>query len=149
LAYFIAHGQERRGPFEVSELAGAGLTPETLVWTEGWPQWQRADAVAELRAVLRLPAAPPPLAAPAPAPAASSNRIAAGVCGILLGALGVHKFILGMTGPGVIMLLVSILTCGLAWPIMHVIGVIEGIIYLTKTDAEFHQVYEVGKKQWF
>lgn len=80
---------------------------------------------------------------------ASGNRLACGICGILLGWLGIHKFILGMTTPALIMLLVSILTCGLGYPVMHIIGIVEGIIYLTKTDEEFHEIYEVGKKEWF
>ena len=80
---------------------------------------------------------------------ASSNKIAAGLCGILFGSLGIHKFILGMTKPGLIMLLVSVLSCGiLAFP-MHIIGLIEGIIYLTKSDEDFYQTYYVDKKQWF
>jgi len=80
---------------------------------------------------------------------ANSQKIAAGICGILIGSLGVHKFILGMTGPGLIMLLVSVLSCGVAWPVMHIIGIIEGIIYLTKTDEQFYQTYMVEKKGWF
>jgi len=83
------------------------------------------------------------------AAAANSQKIAAGICGILIGSLGVHKFILGMTGPGLVMLLVSILSCGMAWPVMHIIGIIEGIIYLTKTDEQFYQTYMVEKKGWF
>jgi TM2 domain-containing membrane protein YozV len=43
-------------------------------------------------------------------PAGADKKIAAGVCGILLGSLGIHKFILGYTTEGIIMLLVSILT---------------------------------------
>jgi TM2 domain-containing membrane protein YozV len=78
-----------------------------------------------------------------------SNRVVCGICGILLGGLGVHKFILGLTTPALIMLLVSVLTCGIGYPVMSIIGLIEGIIYLTKTDEEFHQIYEVGKKAWF
>jgi TM2 domain-containing membrane protein YozV len=80
---------------------------------------------------------------------AGSNKIAAGICGILLGALGIHKFILGMTTPGIIMLLVSLLTCGFGAIPMSVIGLVEGIIYLTKSDAEFYQTYVVEKKPWF
>lgn len=80
---------------------------------------------------------------------ANSKKIAAGICGILLGALGVHKFLLGYTNEGLIMLLVSILTCGFAAPIMGIIGLVEGIIYLTKTDAEFHATYMAAKKGWF
>ena len=79
----------------------------------------------------------------------TSKKIAAGICGILLGALGVHKFILGLTTPGIIMLLVSVLTCGIAAFPMHVIGIIEGIIYLTQSDESFYQNYIVDKKGWF
>ena len=79
----------------------------------------------------------------------ATKKIAAGICAILLGSLGIHKFILGMTKPGLIMLLVTLLTCGIGGTIMWVIGVVEGIMYLTKTDAEFYQVYGVQKKEWF
>ncbi|WOO43089.1 TM2 domain-containing protein [Rubellicoccus peritrichatus] len=80
---------------------------------------------------------------------AASSKLPAGICGILLGALGVHKFILGYTKEGVIMLLVSIISFGmLAW-IMGIIGLIEGIMYLTKTDEEFVATYVNGKKGWF
>lgn len=78
-----------------------------------------------------------------------SKRIVCGVVAILLGSLGIHKFILGMTTPGLIMLLVSVISLGCLAPIMSVIGIIEGIIYLTKSEAEFVQVYQVGKKPWF
>lgn len=80
---------------------------------------------------------------------ASGNKIAAGLCGILLGAFGVHKFILGLTTPGLIMVLVTFLTCGLGGIVMHAIGIIEGIIYLTKSDEDFYETYIVGKKGWF
>jgi TM2 domain-containing membrane protein YozV len=79
----------------------------------------------------------------------AGKKIAAGVCGILLGALGIHKFILGLTTPGLIMLLVSVLTCGFGAIPMGIIGLVEGIIYLTKSDQEFYQLYAVEKKQWF
>ncbi len=79
----------------------------------------------------------------------SGNKIAAGICGILLGALGVHKFILGYSKEGLIMLLVSILTCGIGAIPMGIIGLIEGIIYLTKSDAEFSRIYSNGQKGWF
>ena len=50
---------------------------------------------------------------------------------------------------GVIMLLVSLLTFGIGAAVMEVIGIIEGIIYLTKTDQEFYQTYEAQQKEWF
>ncbi|MSR41933.1 MAG: TM2 domain-containing protein [Phycisphaerales bacterium] len=90
--------------------------------------------------------APSPFGVP---PVVESKRVLAGVLGILLGALGIHKFILGYTTAGIIMLLVTVLTCGIAGTAMSIIGLIEGIIYLTKTDAEFIQMYQQGKKEWF
>lgn len=79
----------------------------------------------------------------------ASKKMAAGICGILIGALGIHKFILGYSTEGAIMLAVSILTCGIASPVMGIIGLIEGIIYLTKSDQEFVSTYITSKKGWF
>ena len=79
----------------------------------------------------------------------ASKKIAAGICGILLGYLGIHKFILGYKTEGLIMLLVTIFTCGIAGIIFGIIGFIEGIIYLTKSDDEFVRTYVVNKRGWF
>lgn len=83
----------------------------------------------------------------------SNKKLAAGLTGIFLGAFGVHKFILGYTTPGIIMLVVSIgggfVTCGVASFVMGVIGLIEGIIYLTKTPEEFRVTYVDGVREWF
>jgi TM2 domain-containing membrane protein YozV len=78
----------------------------------------------------------------------ASKKTAAGICGILIGALGVHKFILGYNTEGIIMLLVSLLTCGIGAPFMGILGLVEGIMYLTKTDEEFVNTYIVNKKKW-
>jgi hypothetical protein len=47
------------------------------------------------------------------------------------------------------MLLVTVLTFGFGGFIMGVIGIIEGIIYLTKSDEEFASTYVSAKKGWF
>lgn len=78
-----------------------------------------------------------------------SKRVLAGVLGILLGALGVHKFVLGYTSQGIIMLAISIVTCGFGASLTGLIGLIEGIIYLTKTDQEFIYTYQINKREWF
>ncbi len=80
-----------------------------------------------------------------------SKQIVAGVLAIVLGAFGIHKFILGYTKPGLIMLLVTVLTCGIAGSVMGIIGLVEGIIYLTKTEEEFIETYqnEENPKEWF
>ena len=79
----------------------------------------------------------------------SNKKLAAGLTGIFLGAFGVHKFILGYTKPAVIMLVVSLLTCGVGYFVFQVIGIIEGVIYLTKSNAEFEAEYLDGQKEWF
>lgn len=72
-----------------------------------------------------------------------SKRVLAGVLAIVLGGLGVHKFMLGYTKEGVIQLILGLMCIG------GVIGLVEGIIYLTKSDEEFVQTYQVGSKPWF
>ncbi|KIA92503.1 MULTISPECIES: TM2 domain-containing protein [unclassified Flavobacterium] len=74
-----------------------------------------------------------------------NKKVLAGVLAILLGGLGIHKFILGYTQEGIIQLVIGVVTCGVG----GIIGLVEGIIYLTKTDEEFYQTYQVGKKGWF
>lgn len=79
----------------------------------------------------------------------ADKKMAAGICGILLGALGVHKFILGYTTEGVIMLAISLVSCGILAVVPSIIGIVEGIIYLTKSDEEFVRTYLQSKKGWF
>ncbi len=73
----------------------------------------------------------------------------AGILAILLGAFGVHKFYLGYTKEGVIHLAITLVTCGIAAIVPSVIGLVEGIMYLTKSDEEFVNTYITNKKGWF
>jgi TM2 domain-containing membrane protein YozV len=104
-----------------------------------------------------LPISPMPMQ-PAPnygvqqKPQGADKKIAAGICGILLGGLGIHKFILGYTNEGVIMLVIQIIgwfLCGIPSVVISIIGIIEGIIYLTKSDDEFVNTYIYNRKGWF
>jgi len=85
-------------------------------------------------------------------PVGAEKKVAAGVCGILLGSLGVHKFILGYPAQGTIMLAISLvgfLLCGgVPTLVVGIIGLIEGIMYLTKPDQEFVNTYITNKKGW-
>jgi TM2 domain-containing membrane protein YozV len=82
-----------------------------------------------------------------------NKKILAGVLAILLGAFGVHKFILGYNKEGIIMLVITLIlgvvTCGIAASAMGIVSLIEGIVYLTKSDEEFYNTYQVGKRPWF
>ncbi len=128
-------------------MAENRVNAHTLVQTEGAPEWKPLGSLPEFATELRT--VPPTIAPPSAFAARASNKIPAGVCGILLGSLGIHKFILGYTGAGLIMLLVTVLSCFVLAPIMHIIGLIEGIIYLCKSDEEFVRVYVDGRKEWF
>ncbi len=75
----------------------------------------------------------------------ADKKVVAGVLGILLGGLGIHKFYLGYTKAGIIQLVISVVTCGA----LSVLGFVEGIIYLTKSDQEFVDTYVNGTKEWF
>lgn len=79
----------------------------------------------------------------------AEKKLVAGILAILLGAFGIHKFYLGYTQAAVIMLVATVITCGFAGAIMSIIGIVEGIMYLTKSDQEFVDMYVVGKKEWF
>ena len=79
----------------------------------------------------------------------ADKKIAAGVLGLVLGSLGIHKFVLGYTTEGLIMLLVTVLSLGLGSIVMWPIGIVEGIIYLSKSDQEFVATYVQAKKGCF
>jgi len=80
------------------------------------------------------------------------NRIVAALLAFFLGWLGIHKFYLGKTGPGIVMLL-----CGtIGWLLFAIpplviglIAFIEFILYLVKSDQQFHEDYVVGNRGWF
>lgn len=82
----------------------------------------------------------------------SSKRVLAGLMAILFGGLGIHKFVLGYSGLGVlyiVLTLMGFLTCGLTMMIIGVIAFVEGIVYLTKSDDEFIRTYQIGRRGWF
>lgn len=62
---------------------------------------------------------------------AGKSKLAAGLLGIFLGALGVHNFYLGYTGKAVAQLLISLLSCGILAFASGIWGLIEGILILT------------------
>tara|TARA_B110000438_G_scaffold258977_1_gene268051 strand:+ start:1466 stop:1852 length:387 start_codon:yes stop_codon:yes gene_type:complete len=93
---------------------------------------------------------------------ANNKKMSAGLCAILLGGLGIHKFILGYNTAGWVYvgiligsILLTCLTVGiipivvLTGPIMGIISLIEGIMYLTKTDEDFYYTYIANRREWF
>ena len=85
------------------------------------------------------------------------SKVTAGVLAIVLGVLGVHKFYLGYTQEGLILLGGTILSVILMFVVIGIFGIlaigvitlVEGIIYLTQSDEEFYEKYMLNKKAWF
>jgi TM2 domain-containing membrane protein YozV len=77
------------------------------------------------------------------APKPECKKTVAGILAIVVGFLGIHKFYLGNTKAGLLHIATNLVCAG------GIIGLIEGIIYLTKTDEEFIKTYQEGQKDWF
>ena len=108
-------------------------------------------AIQDDRAVLIYPALDESGSTASAIAIGQKSKIVAGILALLLGGFGAHKFYLGMKKQAVIMLLGVLVGWILILPlfIVGVTALIEGIIYLTKSDEEFHETYVVGKKAWF
>lgn len=85
------------------------------------------------------------------------SPIVAGLLALFLGSLGIHKFYLGYSREGAILLIGTLVSWMLFVVVIGVIGLLvigvvclaEAIIYITKTPSEFQQIYVDGKKPWF
>ena len=81
------------------------------------------------------------------------DHVSAGLLAIFLGVFGVHKFYLGCNQAGFLMLAVTVIggifTFGLAALVIELIAIIEGVIYLTKSQTEFDRIYVLHQRDWF
>ena len=82
---------------------------------------------------------------------AHSKKLAArltaiGLSLVGLGWIGTHKFMLGYRSAGIISLLLSLLC--LPMVLFNILSLIEGVIYLTRSDEVFYQRYILNEKNW-
>lgn len=151
--YVLRDGVTQYGPYDEEQLhslAEEGRVVVTdLLWKEGTPDWVPAASLTDLFAFHPIPETPPlPPHINAMADY-GTTKIVAGIMGLTLGSLGIHKFIIGATKPGLIMLAATVLSCTCLLLPMWAIGIAEGIIYLTMSDEDFYRTYIVEKKEWF
>ena len=109
-------------------IAEGRANGQTLTRGENQDSWKPLLAFAEFGPDLAARAyesSVPPVA-PTPPGGANKSKIAAGLLGIFVGGLGIHRFYLGYTSIGLIQLVLTILTCGVA----HMWGFVEGILIL-------------------
>ena len=78
------------------------------------------------------------------------SKIIAFLLALFLGSIGVHKFYLGYNTQGIIMLLCGTVGWILFLPplVMAVIALIEAIMYISKSDEEFQEIYVDNEKPW-
>ena len=130
------------GPATVEQLrqwmAEGRINAQTLARLESSAEWKPLWTFPELSSPTAPPIPPQPPGPPYGWQAADprKSRIAAGILGIFLGGLGIHRFYLGYTSIGIAQIIVTIVTCGVG----HFWGVIEGILILVgasiTTDAD-------------
>lgn len=53
MKYFAMIDGERKGPFELDQLADAGVRPSTYVWCKGMADWEKAEDVADICRMFR------------------------------------------------------------------------------------------------
>jgi TM2 domain-containing membrane protein YozV len=106
---------------------------QTLAQAQGAAEWKPLGSLPEFAEWCAAVAIPPLVTGP---PDLRKSKLVAGLLGVLLGGLGLHRFYLGYIGIGIAQIVVSFATCGLGalW------GLIEGILILVgssiTTDAE-------------
>lgn len=147
--YIIYNGQQV-GPLSAEQLPNYNLTPRSMVWREGMPNWVAAGSVPELAWLLqsggqKMP--PPPYGQQqyygGNYPVYSDkSKITTGILALVLGVIGVQYFYLGKTKGGLLTILLSVVTCG-GW---ELITFIQGILILCMSDEEFYRKFVYTNK---
>ena len=148
--WYLFRDSQTHGPYAEEQVkewirTGQVLAADKLC-REGDQNWSSADMLPEFAGEAAKAPPPPPVAAPYAMPGAgptlppgAKDRTVAGVLAILLGSLGIHHFYLGNTGIGVLYILLGCVG------ISPVLGLVDGIIYLTKPEDQFQRNY----RNWF
>ncbi|GIW95652.1 MAG: hypothetical protein KatS3mg110_4701 [Pirellulaceae bacterium] len=149
--WYVANvARQQFGPYTEEELRRfvdqGRIRPDDLAWRHGMPDWQPVRDVFPEWDFPDIPPPPPPYS---PDTDVRFLRLWAGLLALAFGALGVHKFWLGFRTAGLIICLTTILSCGALALATWILGIVEGIIYLSTSDSDFYYKYVVKKQEWF
>jgi TM2 domain-containing membrane protein YozV len=109
------------------------------------PAARFAAVAAQLSAGHGFPAQP--VGARPTFPTTTAKRLADALLALLFGIFGVHKFSQGNTGAGWTRFFITCTCIGIY--VTALTGVMESILYLTKSNEEYDHLYLVQKKAWF
>lgn len=145
--WYLLRGGEPHGPYPEEQIREwirrRRLAPSEMLNKAGEPNWKRVDECPEFAADLASLASPTPYvpasSTPYRRPNPPKDRITAGILAILLGGLGIHHFYLGNTGRGILYIVLGCIG------ISPILGLIDGILYLVKSEEEFQRNYP----NWF
>lgn len=138
MKYFITFNGQTIGPMTIDQLVSYPVNQDTPVCTEDNQVWQPLYTHPELMEALNRSAA---YRSPSEINTTGKDKILCGILALLLGGFGAHYFYLGKIGGAIICILLTLVTCG-AWSI---ITLIQGILILTMTQAQFEQKYVLSK----
>jgi TM2 domain-containing membrane protein YozV len=151
--WYLFRDNQTHGPYaeeQIREWIRTGqVLPADKLCREGDQNWSSADMLPEFAG--EAAKAPPPSpgawryamsTAELSRDPAAKDRATAGVLAILLGWLGIHHFYLGNTTIGIVYLLIALCSFGTIAPVL---GIVDGIIYLTKPEDQFQRNY----RNWF
>lgn len=104
--YYIIINDQQQGPFAKEELLSRGLTPQTMVWCQGMPDWMPASSVHDLNDLFARPQQTQyqqpyqqPYQYPQQQPAATyTNWLPWAIVGTVLGLCSCIGLVLGIIG---------------------------------------------------
>lgn len=153
-SWYLLYNGQQIGPMTVQEMLAYRPTPEMQVWQEGMSQWAAIYTLPELMAQINgavpvQPMQPGAQTGTPGGPAGSGmppvqptyvdrkDHTTCGLFALLLGGLGIQYFYIGKTSAGIFTILLTLFTCG----IWGIINLIQGIMMLTMSQADFERKY--------
>lgn len=156
--WYLVYNNQQIGPMSAQQLLSYNINPDTLVWRKGMTEWAPVYTLPELMQLINNRGPVPPSARPTYNPGSGASggpgcppvppygqpgvnsgkdKIAAGLLAIFLGGLGIQYFYVGKTTGGLLTILLSFVTCGI-WSFLMLV---QGILMITMTQAEFDRKY--------
>lgn len=106
----VRQSDQNYGPYSLEQvnsmLVAGRLAERDLAWVEGTPDWQTLGSIP---GVVRVP---PPLREERPADESECLVLPAFLLAFFLGVFGVHRFYVGKTGSGIVMLVLTLTVIG-------------------------------------